>query len=841
MRELNQKHFMNKNFCAFIATLAVAGASTASAEPVLIDGVYYELTGGRAVVTNNGNPFASYEQPFVEIPPVVSYEGDSYMVEEIAPGAFSMTGVVEVILPSTIRIIGDEAFRECQELRNINLPYDVNYIGNGAFRWCGRLSLEALPEGLSMVGEQAFAGVGLPETLVIPAYLRDILPGAFYGTPVKEFLVSAANDRYASLEGVLCSSDMTTFVMMPPATELESYTVDARFTDIASYAFAGTQLRKIVVPEGVKTIGSYAFQGCGALEEISLPTTITEFSQYMLSSCRSLKSLVIPEGVTELWAYSLSWCDSLAEVKFPSTLRKINWTAFYRTDGLVDLVLPEGLEYLGASSFAQCLNLESVSIPASVKEIPYSPFNGCDKLSRISVDPENENFISLWNFIYSKDLKRLIQVTPVSTLVSVMEGTEKVMEMAAWGCKNLEVLNLPASLRSIEDLAFAFCEKLTTVRCAATVPPTWGSDRCFNGVANRDDCTLYVPVGSLEAYRNSSWNAFVNIEEYNPAGVVFCPAEIYLTGNFNNWDTPLFNPGYPLQRDRYDSTFYCGNYDFPAGSVDFKVFTRPSDWNDALGIWGASGEMQENAYGYSVGLGAGEEYSQIAISGWQGGKAQVLVDLRAANLKFIPLPASEPVEFKEVHEVAGGTDFAIVAGDRVARPLASNLSYGYLEPIMAEYVGNGQRMMYAQDTFVFTAQDGGYTIQDQEGRYLYLKGNYNSFNVDAEFPGETALWNVAFNEAGEVEITNASNGKLLVYSLDYQNFAAYPSLYQGNNVLPRLYLGPQSSVGELAPALDGTDAPAEYYNLQGVKVSDPKGGVFIRRHGGKSTKVVISD
>lgn len=160
---------------------------------------------------------------------------------------------------------------------------------------------------------------------------------------------------------------------------------------------------------------------------------------------------------------------------------------------------------------------------------------------------------------------------------------------------------------------------------------------------------------------------------------------------------------------------------------------------------------------------------------------------------------------------------------------------------MAEYVGNGQRMMYAQDTFVFTAQDGGYTIQDQEGRYLYLKGNYNSFNVDAEFPGETALWNVAFNEAGEVEITNAYNGKLLVYSLDYQNFAAYPSLYQGNNVLPRLYLGPQSSVGELAPALDGMDEPAEYYNLQGLKVSDPKGGVFIRRQGGKSTKVVIPD
>lgn len=835
---------MVKRILKFFAIPLAFSSAIANAEPVLIDGIYYELSYGSAIVTNNGDPFSSYQQPFVEIPSVVDYNGSSYIVEEIGPGAFSMTSIMEVYLPPTVRRIGGEAFRNCGYLRYLNLPEDVIYIGGSAFEWCSNLSIDHLPMGLDMVGDKAFAGVQLPETLQIPANLHDIYPGAFYGTPVKTFEVDSSNTRYASLNGILCSKDMKTLVAMPPSTDLKSYTVDSCFSEIGTSAFAGCPLEKIVVPDNVSVIESYAFQGCGKLKEISLPSTISVISQYMLSSCRSLKSLEIPEGVTSIYQYAISWCDSLSNVKFPSTLKEIKWTGFYRTDGLVNLELPEGLEILGASSFAQCLNLESVSIPASVKQIDYSPFDGCEKLRKISVDPNNKNFVSLWNFLYTKDLKKLIQVTPVSRYVTVVEGTEQVMEMAAWGCKSMERLVLPSTLNSIRDLAFAFCNNLTDVYCASTVPPGWASDRCFNGVANRENCTLYVPTGCVDAYRASSWNVFVNIKEYDPSSITFLPAEIYLTGSFNNWDTPLYNEDsrFVLSRDRYDANLYTGNFEFNSGNVEFKVFERPTDWSDALGFWGASGDVTYNPNGYSVGLGAGSEYGNIVIADWNGGMAQVMVDLRKQQLTVIPLPDAEPQKYVLTEEVVSGGTYAIVAGDRVTRPLQGSYAYGYLPAIMAEYVDFGVRMIYPGNTFTITAKDGHYTLQDPMGRFYYMQGSYNNFNVASDFPGQGALWDISFNESGELVMTNVYNDKIFVYSMDYLNFAAYVNQYYGNNVLPKLYkLDSDSSVEILDSSVEDSNAPVEYFNLQGVKVTNPSGGVFIRRQGSKSSKVLIAD
>lgn len=813
-------------------------------EPVLIDGIYYDLSQDYAVVTNNGNQSSSYPQSHIEIPPVVEYNGFSYPVEAIGPGAFSFSVVTEVSLPETIGKIGSEAFRCCDRLQYVSIPENVKIIGEYAFEMCGRLHIDHLPLNLQELGKNAFNGVKLPENLHIPASLYGIVPGAFYGSSVKAFDVDASNPDFASLNGILCSKDMKVLYVMPPATDLTSYTVDSCFSEIAPYAFAVCGLEKIVVPENISIIGDYAFQECDKLTDISLPNTITAISRYMLSSCRSLKKLVIPEGVTTIYQYAISWCDSLSEVIFPSTLKEIKSTGFYRTDGLVNLELPEGLEILGGSSFAQCLNLESVSIPASVSQIDYSPFNGCDKLSKISVDVNSEKFISLWNFLYTKDMKKLIQATPVSKFAFVMEGTEQVMEMAVWGCKNLERLHLPSTLTAVGELAFAFCDNLNDVYCAATVPPSCSGSLCFNGVASRENCTLYVPTGSIDAYRNSDWNAFVNIKEYNPGSSIFLPAEIYLTGNFNDWQAPLYDEDsrYVLKRDQYDANLYAGDFCFNGGKVEFKVFERLTDWGDALGYWGDKSGVAYYADGYSTTLGAGPDYGNVIINDWQGGKAQVMVDLKTQKLTIIPLPEESAQKFVLTDEIVSGERYAIVAGNRVARPLQGNYSYGYLSAIMAEYVDYGERMIYPENSFTITARDGYYTLQDSKGRYYYMQGAYNNFNISDEFPGQGGLWNISFNESGELVMTNLYNEKIFVYCKDYLNFAAYVSLYNGNNVLPKLYKLDDGNAVHAIDAYPGDyDAPVEYYNLQGVKVENPTKGIFIRRQGSKSSKVMMAD
>ncbi|MDE5841123.1 MAG: leucine-rich repeat protein [Muribaculaceae bacterium] len=818
-------------------------AVSANAEPVLLDGIYYELMGGKAIVTNNGDPYSSYVEPYVEIPAVVEYEGNSYIVEEIGEGAFSMSEIYGVVLPSTIRFIGNEAFRHCGRLDYLRLPENLAVIGSFAFEWCSNLNIEYLPQSLYSIGENAFAGCRLPETLMIPGSLTDIMPGAFYGTQVKAFEVDTYNMSYTSMDGILCSKDLKTLVMMPPATELESYTVPSSFSEIGAYSFAGCGMKKIVVPENIKNIGSNAFEGCGSLTEISLPSTLTEFSPYMLSGCRSLKSLTIPDGVTALGSYSLSWCASLSEVKFPSSLKRIEWCAFYRTDGLIDMVLPEGLEYLGSSSFAQCNNLESVSIPSSVSDIPYSPFNGSNKLRRITVDPANDDFISLWNWLYSKDMEKLYQITPVSTSATVMEGTKEVMEMAAWGCKNLKSLYLPSTLRTIRDLAFAFCDSLTIVSIDATVPPRFSSDRCFRGVADREDCTLYVPTGSLEAYKNSAWNVFVNIKEHNVGDVIYCPSKVYLSGSFNGWQAPLYDKEseYVLLNSSADRIVYSGIFDFPAGKIEFKVFERPTDWSDSYGSWGTDEGVTLSGGSYTVSLNTGGNNGNIIIDGWSGGRVEIVLDLRAQKLTLTPMPDSPVTEFFETDKIVSGAKYIIANGIRVARPLQGNYSYGYLTAITADSIGDGVCSTAESNAFTITEKDGSYTIQGPDDMYYYMQGNYNNFNRGNDFPGDGGLWKISFDENGYVDIVNVYNNKLFVYSKDYHNYAAYSSINYGTNVLPKLYMDGSGMSVEGIKDLANDESKPVYYNLNGERVDNLGKGIYIRRQGNSSIKVIIPD
>ncbi len=833
---------MKKLFHVLVSIMGLS-AVTASAAPVLIDGIYYELGQSTAVVTNNGDPYLSYQDPFVEIPYAVSYEGKTYYVEEIGAGAFSMSPVMEVILPPTITTIREEAFRDCRNLRYISTLENVRIIGEGAFEWCENMEFTRLPQNVTMIGAAAFSGCKLPETLNIPSSLSDIMPGAFSGTPVKMFEVEAYNARYASLNGILCSKDMKTLVMMPPASDMESYTVDSNFNEIESYAFAGSALKKIAVNDNVTSIGTYAFKSCYNLTDISLPSTIKNIPSYMLSSCRSLKSLTLPEGVESIGQYALSWCDSLSVVNFPSSLRRIDWCGFFRTDGLVDLVLPEGLEYLDASSFSQCYNLETVYIPSSVKQIPYSPFSGCDKLRRITVAPDNKEFISLWGFLYSKNLERLYQVTPVSTYASIMEGTTQIMEMAGWGCKRLERLVLPSTLQVVRDLAFAFCENLNEVYCASTVPPRFSSDRCFNGVANRENCTLYVPTGCKEAYENSSWNVFVNIEEYNPTNSTFLPAEVYLTGSFNGWECPLYDkdPKYVLKRVGADVLLYAGIFDIEESEFDFKIFERPTDWEDKYGFWGADGDFTKSQYSYTIKLGAGSDYGNISLKDWHGRRVELVLNMNRQTLTITPIPESPILTFIETDKVESGGKYVIAYRDRVVRPLPEEAAYGYLPALTADSIGEGVCKTIEANAFTISEKNGYYTIMGSDNRYYYMMGSYDNFNVSTNLPDNGGFWKISFNDDNDVEIVNLYNDKLFLYSKNYHNYCAYSDFYKGSNALPKLYKLDDGSSVDTIDSIEEAAANVEYYNLHGVKVENPGNGIYIRREGSKSSKVMIKD
>ena len=118
----------------------------------------------------------------------------------------------------------------------------------------------------------------------------------------------------------------------------------------------------------------------------------------------------------------------------------------------------------------------------------------------------------------------------------------------------------------------------------------------------------------------------------------------------------------------------------------------------------------------------------------------------------------------------------------VAVPLASNKTYGYLSPADATLTDN-KISTEAANEFTFTATTGGYTIQDPSGRYLYMSGTYNSFNVSADVPASGHVWAVTF-EGNNVKIVNVEKSKTLQYSSQFKSYGAYADI---TNTLPSLF------------------------------------------------------
>ena len=127
--------------------------------------------------------------------------------------------------------------------------------------------------------------------------------------------------------------------------------------------------------------------------------------------------------------------------------------------------------------------------------------------------------------------------------------------------------------------------------------------------------------------------------------------------------------------------------------------------------------------------------------------------------------------------------YLIVAGNNQATALDASKSYGYL-PVTTVTPENGIINTTETNAFSFEAVEGGYSIKDSQGRYLYMKGEYNSVNLDTTLPSEGGVWTVEINSDGTAKITNTYNNKVMQYDSQYNSYGIYSDL---RGEMPTLY------------------------------------------------------
>lgn len=207
-----------------------------------------------------------------------------------------------------------------------------------------------------------------------------------------------------------------------------------------------------------------------------------------------------------------------------------------------------------------------------------------------------------------------------------------------------------------------------------------------------------------------------------------------------------------------------------------------------------------------------------------------------------PEPEPEAVSFIKATKIESGKRYAWVynGGDamKLATAMKASQTYGYIytsEGTEADAVLTGNET----NAFTFTATDGGYTIMDNNGRYLYSTEKYPTFNVSADVPESGHVWAVDLAENGEATITCVATGKWVQYDTEYNNFAAYAEA-SANGVLPMLYVESDGS-SVTGVGADASNAPVEVYTLGGVKVGSSlnglQKGIYIIKQGGTVKKV----
>ena len=174
----------------------------------------------------------------------------------------------------------------------------------------------------------------------------------------------------------------------------------------------------------------------------------------------------------------------------------------------------------------------------------------------------------------------------------------------------------------------------------------------------------------------------------------------------------------------------------------------------------------------------GSEWTNTALE--EGVYNFNLIDGQWVYKTFKCVPVSEVTEsgiYVMVADIKVNEETGVTEG-RLFSPLGENKSYGYMP--YASVTINEEGVIEACDAaenafLTVTAVEDGFTMQDSYGRYIYMKGDYNSFNIGTEMvqPGSSWLFNV--NEDGTYSVTNTMNDKVIMYDTQYTSYGCYPA------------------------------------------------------------------
>ena len=435
-------------------------------------------------------------------------------VTAIKESAFDGRGYNKIIIPGSVKIIGNSAFEDCDELEIVSLGKGIEKLGYKSFSGCTALTEITIPGSVDEISAYSFSYCEMLEKVVLEPGIKTIGSGAFasclrlkeLSIPSSVTVISGDVFTYSGIQKIRFPANLNILgdFAFTGCSDLESVILPNKVRAIERATFYGcTKLSEVYLGNQIEYIGSEAFCNCTSLSDVEIPDSVTSIGRCAFENCTSLLQITIPDSVTKIYSKafysdSMIYCNKNshaanyaiennykyvyldgtdAESIVNGSFKELTWNVDKRTGILkisgsgeisgdntefpwlsydsyaFSLVLLEGLTAIAEGVFSGRNYLTSVTIPSSISSIGNNAFQNCNNLAKV----------------YAPDLESWLRIVFSNNYSTPLRSHSAGAAQLYLGNQKISDLEIPTSISKLNNFAFCGCSNLKSIKIPGTV------------------------------------------------------------------------------------------------------------------------------------------------------------------------------------------------------------------------------------------------------------------------------------------------------------------------------------------------------------------------------------